>query len=291
VIAGRTAATYLNNVGRAAARGVPDLFGSLAGSIEEAAGFGLLADVPCAKVAVAMVKLIASLSPIAEIHGPRSCTLWLTHLLDREIQRELRRATPESFRVSTPTPTPVGARPSSHYKKVIAELEAQNARLRAANFDIATCHNEAVRLYKDRGVELQEQVRERDLLEVEAAKLHARNDELLMTLGEYRELDRSLEGVRRAVAEINGLRHATQEAEVRAQRAEGELREVRGELAKVRADLVEARARDDSDIAPGREAQAECTPEVEASSPERKIGRNTRCPCGSGKKYKRCCGA
>jgi uncharacterized protein YecA (UPF0149 family) len=25
--------------------------------------------------------------------------------------------------------------------------------------------------------------------------------------------------------------------------------------------------------------------------PSAKIGRNEQCPCGSGKKYKRCCGA
>jgi len=71
--------------------------------------FGLLPDVPCTKVAAAMVKLIAGLSPIAELHGPRSCTLWLTHLLDNELLRELRRITPESFRISTPVPTPVDA--------------------------------------------------------------------------------------------------------------------------------------------------------------------------------------
>ena len=38
-----------------------------------------------------------------------------------------------------------------------------------------------------------------------------------------------------------------------------------------------------------KEIQAEkATPEVRT---EPKIGRNEPCPCGSGKKYKRCCGA
>ena len=36
-------------------------------------------------------------------------------------------------------------------------------------------------------------------------------------------------------------------------------------------------------VAPGRTAVA--------SRAGRKIGRNARCPCGSGRKYKRCCGA
>jgi len=29
---------------------------------------------------------------------------------------------------------------------------------------------------------------------------------------------------------------------------------------------------------------------VEPTSPDRKVGRNDPCPCGSGKKYKKCCG-
>ena len=33
--------------------------------------------------------------------------------------------------------------------------------------------------------------------------------------------------------------------------------------------------------------EAEGTP---AGQSERKVGRNEACPCGSGKKYKRCCG-
>lgn len=28
----------------------------------------------------------------------------------------------------------------------------------------------------------------------------------------------------------------------------------------------------------------------QTSKPQKKIGRNAPCPCGSGKKYKRCCG-
>ena len=31
--------------------------------------------------------------------------------------------------------------------------------------------------------------------------------------------------------------------------------------------------------------------EIRVSGEERKIGRNDPCPCGSGKKFKRCCGA
>jgi uncharacterized protein YecA (UPF0149 family) len=31
-------------------------------------------------------------------------------------------------------------------------------------------------------------------------------------------------------------------------------------------------------------------PSVRSSRPTRRIGRNERCPCGGGNKYKRCCG-
>lgn len=34
----------------------------------------------------------------------------------------------------------------------------------------------------------------------------------------------------------------------------------------------------------------EQTPRPPSSAPSRKVGRNEPCPCGSGKKYKRCCG-
>ena len=41
-------------------------------------------------------------------------------------------------------------------------------------------------------------------------------------------------------------------------------------------------------------AQPSRIPETEPTTPfvrgERKVGRNEPCPCGSGKKYKQCCG-
>jgi len=39
-----------------------------------------------------------------------------------------------------------------------------------------------------------------------------------------------------------------------------------------------------------REAYADTTPAPEPRSNSPKVGRNDPCPCGSGKKYKRCCG-
>jgi uncharacterized protein YecA (UPF0149 family) len=37
--------------------------------------------------------------------------------------------------------------------------------------------------------------------------------------------------------------------------------------------------------------EEEAEPEPEPPAPAQKPGRNDPCPCGSGKKYKKCCGA
>jgi SEC-C motif-containing protein len=38
-----------------------------------------------------------------------------------------------------------------------------------------------------------------------------------------------------------------------------------------------------------RDVESEISPLLSRSEKERKIGRNDPCPCGSGKKYKKCC--
>jgi uncharacterized protein len=43
-------------------------------------------------------------------------------------------------------------------------------------------------------------------------------------------------------------------------------------------------------LAPAREMNASARAASAGSVPYSKIGRNEPCPCGSGKKYKRCCG-
>ena len=40
---------------------------------------------------------------------------------------------------------------------------------------------------------------------------------------------------------------------------------------------------------PESEQEEKATPEVNVYHPGPKIGRNDPCPCGSGKKYKKCC--
>jgi preprotein translocase subunit SecA len=62
---------------------------------------------------------------------------------------------------------------------------------------------------------------------------------------------------------------------------------------KTEADLVEERRKQQQQerelLLAGGEAGAKPKPRVKAD--EQKVGRNSPCPCGSGKKYKKCCGA
>jgi preprotein translocase subunit SecA len=58
------------------------------------------------------------------------------------------------------------------------------------------------------------------------------------------------------------------------------------------------RSRIDREHAPQREKVAEPIVESHGNEPKKpvernsdKVGRNDPCPCGSGKKYKKCCGA
>jgi preprotein translocase subunit SecA len=50
----------------------------------------------------------------------------------------------------------------------------------------------------------------------------------------------------------------------------------------------DGRRRREREAAPGRLLRPAAAPAVAA--PRAKVGRNDPCPCGSGKKYKRCCG-
>ncbi|MHB8730141.1 MAG: SEC-C metal-binding domain-containing protein, partial [Sulfuricaulis sp.] len=67
------------------------------------------------------------------------------------------------------------------------------------------------------------------------------------------------------------------------------LEELAGELLKALPDAMQNYAR----IGRTLYEAVLSEPRIETRAPERheKIGRNEPCPCGSGKKYKRCCGA
>ncbi len=64
--------------------------------------------------------------------------------------------------------------------------------------------------------------------------------------------------------------------------AQREKREKLDDLAK------KARSKEDLEA---EEKLLKETPKVEPIKAEKAVGRNDPCPCGSGKKYKKCCGA
>jgi preprotein translocase subunit SecA len=59
-----------------------------------------------------------------------------------------------------------------------------------------------------------------------------------------------------------------------------------GEVAKLRAEIRKLEEKN----AALSEFKAELEDRVDAQKRYNKVGRNEPCPCGSGKKYKHCCG-
>ena len=62
------------------------------------------------------------------------------------------------------------------------------------------------------------------------------------------------------------------------------------QLSRKKLDDLSKRARGSDDVAAEEELLTR-TDKVEPLKAGRDTGRNDPCPCGSGKKYKRCCGA
>ena len=252
VVAGKTALAYLSRLVDGCRRGVPDLFGSPTGSVMRAAEYGLLPEVPCGKVAGALVKLIAGLSPVIESRGARSCTLWVTHLLDEDMQQELRRATPQSFQLGTPFPQAERVYSRSARKDAIRELEESRDAL-------------ASELKREKALRGEDRV-EMQMLRIELEAL----------TGVKSELERYVEELKRMLATTKesqvSLRREVHEVERRIVHLVEENGELKGWLA-------EASRR--QPVAGGLRAST--------GEPPKNIGRNAPCPCGSGRKYKRCC--
>jgi HEAT repeat protein len=79
---------------------------------------------------------------------------------------------------------------------------------------------------------------------------------------------------------------------VHARQVFAKLEELAGGFSVAEADLVES-ALDNLLVMHGRKPvfSADDEPEDTAPAPPPKVGRNDPCPCGSGKKFKKCCGA
>jgi len=96
VLGVRAAEEWLANLADACARGIPDITGSAPRVVAAGVELGLLAVMPSPKVARAVPRLIAEVSPVWETRSPRTFTAWIAQLLDPSMQRELQRRTPAS---------------------------------------------------------------------------------------------------------------------------------------------------------------------------------------------------
>lgn len=145
-------------------RRVPDLTGTAPELLKRAVEFGLLTEVPSARVVRAVPRLIAGLTPLMQLGGSRHWTLWIVHLLDPGMQAKIRRRTPASQLV-------VCGPDRSDRPRSRAELAVAYRELRAAHAE------------------------DRKLV----AELHREKAELETTL---READNAIESMVRAQAEL-----------------------------------------------------------------------------------------
>jgi len=97
------AAQLLAAIPDACRRRVPDISGSGPDVFTTAVDYGLLAEVPSARVIRSVPKLIANASPIFRRRGKRHWTLWIVHLLDAKMLAKIKKLTPPSqLRVCAP---------------------------------------------------------------------------------------------------------------------------------------------------------------------------------------------
>ena len=103
-------------------RRVPDLTGTGPELLARCVDYGLLAEVPSARVVRATLQLVAAHSPILQARGKRQWTLWLVHLLDPAMLAKIQKRTPASqLEVCSPAPR---SRPQAR-----GELAAENRAL------------------------------------------------------------------------------------------------------------------------------------------------------------------
>jgi len=131
VIGVSVATQLLAAIPDACRRRVPDLTGSGPEIFSKAVEYGLLTQVPSARVIRSVPKLIARASPIFRRRGKRQWTLWIVHLLDDDMLSKIKKLTPPSqLRVCAPV---TGVTPRSRgelataVQELTAAVEAQRA--------------------------------------------------------------------------------------------------------------------------------------------------------------------
>ena len=125
VVGVSVAAQLLAALPDACRRRVPDLTGSGPEVFSKAVEYGLLTQVPSARVIRSEPKLIAKASPIFRRRGQRHWTLWIVHLLDDDMLARIKKLTPPSqLRVCAPI---AGVTPRSRGELATAHQELTTA--------------------------------------------------------------------------------------------------------------------------------------------------------------------
>jgi len=142
VIGVSVAAQLLAALPDACHRRVPDLTGSGPEVFSTAVEYGLLTQVPSARVIRSVPKLIAKASPIFRRRGQRHWTLWIVHLLDDDMLAKIKKLTPPSqLRVCAPiadvTPRSRGELATAH-QELTAALAAEQANRAQEREQLAT---------------------------------------------------------------------------------------------------------------------------------------------------------
>jgi len=118
------AAQLLAAIPDACRRRVPDITGSGPDVFARAVDYGLLSEIPSARVIRSVPKLIANASPIFRRRGKRHWTLWIVHLLDAKMLAKIKKLTPPSqLRVCAPV-TRSQPRSSRQLATAVQELTA-----------------------------------------------------------------------------------------------------------------------------------------------------------------------
>jgi len=113
-------------------RRVPDITGSGPDVFARAVDYGLLAEVPSARVIRSVPKLIADASPMFQRRGKRHWTLWIVQLLDAKMLAKIKKLTPPSqLRVCAPV-TRSQPRSRGQLATVVQELTAALSAERSA---------------------------------------------------------------------------------------------------------------------------------------------------------------
>jgi hypothetical protein len=214
------AARLLAGLPDACRRRVPDLTGTGPELFAQAVDFGILSEVPSARVMRAVPRLIAERSPLFEARGQRHWTLWVVHALDPAILKKIRRQTPAS-QLDVCGPAPRRTTERRCRGALLIELERLSAALTSEQAALAEARGREAALASA-------------LADKEAA-LH----QVLREAAALAQTQSELPRLREALAQVESARRALA-AEVEPLRAQ--LRREESETKRLRAALEQATA-------------------------------------------------